>query len=148
MAQKHEAAVEVHDDGGWRELLILLVALFLGGGLALIAWGIWDLFSSYAAQQAFAAAIRVVSYAVAVLIVTAGLALLAVGLGFLARALSPTLLARGVREHGGTFDTEGRVVTLPPGFTELPQGAQMAALQSLQALRALPPHEDEHMWRE
>ena len=42
--------------GEWEEAAVILIALFFGGGILLIGWGVWDLLSSDAAQSAFSSA--------------------------------------------------------------------------------------------
>ena len=121
--------VETADE--WRTTGVFLVALFVGGGVLLVGWGIWDLLSSDAAQHAFAAAITATGYGLTALLVLVGLGGLAYGLSFLMKSMAPFHLSQGVREHGGVFRSDGVVVTLPEGFQELPEGTQKEIIAAL-----------------
>lgn len=119
--------------GGWEEAAVILIALFFGGGILLIGWGVWDLLSSDAAQSAFSSAIKAVGYGFTILLVLLGFAGLVYGASFLVKATAPVKLSQGVREHGGMFRTDGIVVVLPKNFHELPPEAQRNIVSALTA---------------
>ena len=127
---EYETITTVETDE-WKSTGAILVALFIGGGVLLIGMGIWDLFSSEAAQNAFAAAIKSIGYGATALLVLLGLGALAYSASFLLKAMTPMNLSKGVREHGGMFRNDGLVVTLPKDFDRLPEGTQVEILKSL-----------------
>jgi len=134
MRGSEETTIDVKTDE-WRATGVFLVALFVGGGVLLMGWGVWDLLASDAAQSAFATAIRSIGYGVTALLVLLGLGALAYSLSFLLKSLAPLHLSRGVREHGGVFRADGVVVTLPEGFQELPAGTQREIIEALMEAR-------------
>lgn len=128
--QRSEDMIEVQTDD-WRTTVVFLVSLFVGGSVILIAWGIWDLLESNAAQEAFSTAIRSLGYGLTSLLVLLGLGAAAYGFGTLLRSAAPLYLARGVKDHGGVFRSDGLVVTLPRNFEQLPEVAQREIVRSL-----------------
>ena len=117
--------------GEWEEAAVVLIAVFLGGGILLIGWGVWDLLSSDAAQSAVAAAIRYIGYGLTVLLVLLGLGGLAYGASFFVKSAAPLNLSKGVQENGGLFRTDGIVVVLPKDFHKLPPNAQRSIVAGL-----------------
>ncbi len=116
--------------GGWQNIGVVLVALFVGGATVLIGWGIWDLLSSAVAQAAFAKAIVAIGYGLMALLVTSGVAIMIYAASYLVKAMAPYRLAHGVQQNGGVFRGDGVVLTFPEDFNVLPGQTQEGIIKA------------------
>ncbi len=130
MKRSEETTIDVRTDE-WRSTGVFLIALFVGAGVLVAGWGVWDLLTSDVAQAAFATAITSIGYGLTALLVLLGLGGLAYSASFLMKSMAPMHLSKGVQEHGGLFRSDGIVITLPDGFQELPAGTQKEIIAAL-----------------